>query len=176
MFLKEFYTYRPKGAILLVAFIIVFVFLNIKWGAVAFPINVYGMYSGKYPLQDTQWVYKIKTGESFVDFTSLSMAERDKLQYSLDFYGKYKSNNVIVFNTMKRVLSTLIIGKLMEEEKYTPVADSIQYARWFNHLLSDILNKEIHSCEIYTQSYVWQMNQLNPVATPQKKYQFVSEP
>ncbi len=176
MFIKELYTYNRKGAIAFVVFILLFIFLNIKWGAVAFPINEYGMYSGKYPLKDTQFVYKIYAGDTYVDFTKLAMAERDKLQYSLEFYGRYKANNSQVFTTMKRLMSKLLIGKLMDEKQYIVSVDSMQFANWFNNMLSDILHKEISSSEIYIQPFIWQSSQLNLVAAPQKIYQFVPKP
>jgi hypothetical protein len=176
MFIKELYTYNRKGAIAFIAFILLFIFLNIKWGAVAFPINEYGMYSGKYPLNDTQFVYKIHAGETYVDFTKLPMAERDKLQYSLEFYERYKANNIEVYTTMKRLMSNMLLGQLMGEKQYTVSVDRIQFANWFNQMLSAILHKEISSSEIYIQPYVWQSSQLNPVAPPYKIYQFVPEP
>ena len=48
MFLKELWFYNKKATLFFLLFIAVWVFLNIKQGAVATPILQYGMFSEKY--------------------------------------------------------------------------------------------------------------------------------
>ncbi len=168
MFLKELFLFSRTLFISFLAFIFLFIFLNIKWGIVAFPVNEYGMYSGKLYTSDTQQVYLVYANDTLIDFSRLSMTQRDMLQYSLDYYLNEKENNAAVYSNMKRVLTKLFIGKLMRVENYTNKLGPVTFNKWFTNKLSDITGMQIFRLAAYSCNYCWQSGRLKPVSEPIK--------
>ena len=168
MFLKELFLFSRMLFISFLSFIVLFIFLNIKWGVVAFPINEYGMYSGKLYISDTQQVYQIYANDKLVDFATLSMSQRDKLQYSLDFYKNEKINNVSVYLTIKRILNKFLIGKLMKEENYLNHTDTTKFYNWFSDQLGNITGIRVSRLAIYSCNYCWRGDMFQPVSEPIK--------
>jgi hypothetical protein len=168
MFLKKLFYFNRALFFLFVSFFVLFIFLNIKWGVVAFPVDEYGMYSGKYYTKDTQQVYLVYANGRQVDFSGLSMAERDVIQFSLDLFTEQKENNKIVFATMKRLLDKFLIGKFMQEEKYTNKQDTSVFNHWISNKISDITGTAVSKLEVYTQQYCWAQGSLQPVSEPLK--------
>ncbi len=168
MFLKELLHYNKKLFLCFVIFLAFFVFLNFKWGVVASPVHQFGMYSGRYTVKDTQEVYRIYVNEQLIDFTNLSLAQRDQLQFPLFYFERQKQNNLAVFTTMKRVLSKVLIGKLMKEEDYTNQVSSIAFTNWYSNKLQQMLGYPVTKLEVTAQKYIYQNNTLQPTAEPRK--------
>lgn len=168
MFLKELFLFSRVLFISFISFIVLFLFLNIKWGVVAFPVNEYGMYSGKLHVSDTQQVYRIYTNDQLVDFSKLSMSQRDMLQYSLDFYKTEKANNAAVYATMNRLLKRFFIGSFMKEENYTNKTEELQFYQWFQNRLGRISGTHVSRMAIFSQKYLWDKDSFKPVSEPLK--------
>src|ERR1700744_4254191 len=112
MFIKELWTYSKKITIAFILFIILWGYFNYKQGAVAAPLFVYGMYSGKFFIKDTQRVIQLYANNKVIDLTKYSIIDRDLLQTSLQNYVAQKTVNEGVFLTMKRILDHAYIGHL----------------------------------------------------------------
>jgi hypothetical protein len=158
MFIKKLYHYNKILFCVLVGYILLFVFINYKSGLVVSPIIQYGMYSGVYKTTDTIKLYKIYANDSLVDFSKLPIAQRDILETSLDLFKTEKSNNLAVFETMKRVLSKMQVGKLMQAEQYTNNITPEKFKAWYMMQLSKIMGYTVTNVKIDFQTFVWKDN------------------
>jgi hypothetical protein len=172
MFLKELFYYSRLLFLSFVVFLFFFVYLNIKWGVVAFPINQYGMYSGKYTLKDTQQVYLIYADGNPIDVSKLAMAERDILLSSVDYFRTEKENNAAVFSTMKRVMGKFLIGKLMKEPIYSNLTNREGFKDWFRTKVEKITHTAIARIDVFYQKFYFKQDRLYPLTAPLKLPEF----
>ena len=144
MYLKKLYFYDKKIFFLFIIYFISFLYINFKSGIIVSPIMQYGMYSSMSKISDT-----------ILNFSQLSMADRDIIDVTLDnFYGE-KINNRNVYTTIKRVAKA---DKIMKEKIYlNSITDQVFYNR-YQTLLENILNRKIYNIKILKQKYVWKNN------------------
>ena len=152
MYLKKLYFYDKKIFFLFIIYFISFLFINFKSGLIVSPIMQYGMYSSISKMSDTISINRVYVNDTVLDFSQLSMADRDIINVSLDnFYGE-KINNRNVYTTIKRVTKA---DKIMKEKVYlNSITDQVFYNR-YQTLLEKILNRKIHNIKILKQKYVW---------------------
>ena len=168
MFIKKLWYYNKKAAVVFVLFILSWCFINLKQGAVATPLLQYGMFSGPFYLNDTQNVLHIYANDQLIDFTKYSMSERDQLQSFLEYYLTHKNNNVMVYTTIKRILSKVYIGKFMKEETYTCNLSDEEFSKWYIKVVEKITHEKVFKLAAYYQKYTWQTGQLIAVSKPLK--------
>jgi hypothetical protein len=168
MFLKHLWDFNKAVALVFVLFILSWGYINYKQGAVAAPLFQYGMFSGKFFINDTQKVIRLYVNKQPVDFTQYSMVERDMLQIPLENYLEERKTNETIFYTMKRVLGKAGIGQLMKEEKYTNNITGKDFMKWYKKRLQKILGYPVNNVDAYLQKYTWKVNSLQPVDTPLK--------
>lgn len=168
MFIKKIWNYNKKATIVFVLFILFWCFINVKQGAVATPLLQYGMYSSPFYLKDTQNVLHIYVNDQLIDFTKYSISERDQLQSFLEYYLAHKDNNVMVYTTMKRILSKVYFGKLMKEESYLCKLNDEDFSKWYIKVIERITQEKVFKLAAYYQKYTWQTGQLIAVSTPLK--------
>ena len=152
MYLKKLYFYDKKIFFLFIIYSISFLYINFKSGLIVSPIMQYGMYSTMTKISDTISINRVYVNDTILDFSQLSMADRDIIDVSLDnFYGE-KINNRNVYTTIKRVTKA---DKIMKEKVYlNSITDQVFYD-WYQTLLENILNRKIHNIKILKQKYVW---------------------
>ena len=152
MYLKKLYFYDKKIFFLFIIYFISFLFINFKSGLIVSPIMQYGMYSSISKMSDTISINRVYVNDTILDFSQLSMADRDIINVSLDnFYGE-KIYNRNVYTTIKRVTKA---DKIMKEKVYlNSITDQVFYNR-YQTLLEKILNRKIHNIKILKQKYVW---------------------
>ena len=168
MFIKKLWNYNKKVTIIFILFILSWCFINAKQGAVATPLLQYGMYSSPFYLKDTQNILHIYVNDEKIDFTKYSISERDQLQTFLEYYIVHKDNNIMVFTTMKRILSKVYIGNWMKEEDYTCTLSNEDFSKWYTKIVERITHKKIVKLAAYYQKYILQSGQLIAVSTPLK--------
>ncbi|MDQ3552300.1 MAG: hypothetical protein M3413_12315 [Bacteroidota bacterium] len=168
MFIKKLWNYNKYVAFTFCIIIGIWLFLNIKQGAVATPLLQYGMYSGPYFKKDTQSVFKIIADGEQIDFSTLTIAERDLIQTSLEMYLAEEETNKTSFFTIKRILTKVYLGKLMKEENYLNQITHEDFKIWFRNLLENILSKKISTIQVYAQKFVWENNVFTPASSPDK--------
>lgn len=165
MFLKQLYTYSKTAFLAFAAFILIYFFVNYKWGAVATPIYQFGMFSTKFYLKDTQSVFKIYVNDKVLDITAYHFAERDMLIVSLENYMKQEGVNKNIYTTMVKIPG---FNRLMKPEYYSNNISDIFFTAWYKHLLQQITGKPVEKLEIYRQKVLWYNNRLNESTIPQK--------
>jgi hypothetical protein len=168
MFLKELWFYNKKATLFFLLFIAVWVFLNIKQGAVATPILQYGMFSEKYYTGNTQEVIRLYINNKPVDFSKLSMSARDQLQVSLESYLHQQQNNETVFNTMQRIFNRAGIAQWMKKEYYVNTITDKEFTAWYIKLAEKITGEKIFQLSAFQQKYAWQNGQLTAITSPVK--------
>jgi methionine-rich copper-binding protein CopC len=110
MFLKQLWLYNKKVTLAFLLFILLWIFFNVKQGAVATPILQYSMFSENYHLRDTQNIVRLFINNQLVDFSKISVSGRDQLQVYLENYSRQQQTNELFFNTMQRILNKVEVG------------------------------------------------------------------
>lgn len=169
MFIKKLYHHSKPLFFIIVSFLLVFAFLNIKWGAVATPAYQYGMFSGIMHRSDTQRLYQVFVNDQPFDISPWSFAERDILLVSLKKYKSEKEANSAVFNTMKRLLAPVGIGKSMREDVYTNRITSSVYTNWLKYLLQKMSGNKVTKVTVYSCLYKWSAGNIQPISSPEKE-------
>ena len=80
MFLKKLYQQNKFLFVAVIVFLSTYLFLNFKWGVIATPVQQYGMFSGKFIIEDPLPVYLVKANGKLINNALLSPIERDLLQ------------------------------------------------------------------------------------------------
>lgn len=168
MFLKDLWFYNKKAVLFFLLFISIWVFLNVKQGAVATPILQYGMYSEKYYSSDTQNVVRLYINNQPVDYSKLSMSARDQLQVYLESYLHQQHNNERVFNTMQRIFNKVGIAQWMKKEYYVNTITDKEFTEWYTNLAEKITAEKIFQLSAFQQKYTWQNGQLTAITSPVK--------
>ena len=176
MFLKELWIYSKALTIGFILFILSWAYINYKHGATVAPLYQYGMYANKFFIADTQQVIQLYANGRMIDYTKYSMAERDLLQFPLQYYAIQQPVNDNVFYTMKRILGHVYIGRLMSKEKYTNTVTDQQFTTWYTQLVERITNTPIYKLEAYEQKYIWKNDCLVPASSPIKIKFIVTQP
>ena len=168
MFLKQLWKYNKKTFIGFILFLILMFFLNFKWGAAATPIYLYGMFSGKSFIKDTQVVYQLKINSKMLDYTKFSASKRDIIVSYLDSYLSEREVNLSIFLTMRELLKKFRIGLFMKEEDYTNNIKPATFLFWYKNILEKTLGEQINSLQIYNQKYLWNGSYLAPIGKASK--------
>ena len=152
MYLKQLYFYDKKIFFLFIIYFVSFLYINFKSGLIVSPIMQYGMYSSMTKISDTISINRVYVNDTILDFSQLSMADRDVIDVSLDNFYSEKINNRNVYTTIKRVTKA---DRIMKEKVYlNSITDQIFY-NWYQTLLENILNRKIDNIKILKQKYVW---------------------
>jgi hypothetical protein len=168
MFLKHLWLYNKKVTLAFLLFILLWLFFNIKQGAVATPILQYSMFSENYHLSDTQNIVRLFINNQPVDFSKISVSGRDQLQGYLQNYSRQQQTNELFFNTMQRILNKVGAGQLMKKEYYTNNVTDQQFTDWYKQLAERITGEKIVHLSAFQQKFVLQNGRLTPVASPVK--------
>jgi hypothetical protein len=168
MFIKNLYQYSKTAFIAFVVFIVLFIFINYKWGVVATPVYQYGMFSSVVHIKDTQTVYHIYVNDTKLDITQYHFAERDMLLISLENYTKAPKSNSSIFFTMKRLLDKTGAGSLMQQSDYSNAVSDTAFTLWYKKLLQQAIGSSVLKAAAFTQKYIWEGKSLKPVSSPQK--------
>ncbi len=150
------------------AFIISFILINYKWGAIATPVQQYGMYSELFHRSDTQTVVQVYLNDQLLDYSSYSIAARDMIGTYPEMFVKQGKINEAVYTTMHSLLSRLAAGNLMKKELYTNATGSGEFTNWYKGLMEKITHQKIDKLEWYSQQYVWNGRVLEPLGSPVK--------
>lgn len=165
MFLKELYRHSKAACFIVVAFLLAFIYIFLKWGIVATPVLQYGMYSAPVHISDTQEVYMIAVNKKFVNCGALSFMDRDILQVSLAEYEKQATVNSSVYNTMHKFLG---FTGLMDPDKYSNHLTDVEFTKWYKTKLEKITGGAVDSLSVYKQKYLWQQNNLQSIGSSTK--------
>ena len=143
-------------------------YINYKSGAVVIPIASYGMFCGKYYIEDTLTIYKLKADGQWVDLTSFSNPQRDMIFNPLDNYKAQGTANAIAFHSMQPIMSRLGLGAFMQEQNYVNQVTDRQFSHWYKNIQEKTIGHSVQKLEAYEQKYVWKNDRLTPIAAPVK--------
>ncbi|RYE05629.1 MAG: hypothetical protein EOP51_34460 [Sphingobacteriales bacterium] len=164
MFLEQLYRFNKFWCAAFVFFILVFVVINVKWGYTATPVYQYGMFSGTYHVGDTQQVYQLYAGSTFVSPTRMSFVQRDELFTSIAKFKQLEAVNRNIVNTVIPFYSRVGIGRFMDPLQFQNKAGS-QLQPWLERRLARILHMSGgFTLSVKTQSFVWQAGKMVPVS------------
>ncbi len=164
MFLKKLYRHNKTLFLLFSGYLCAFGYINYKWGVIATPVLQYGMYSGKYRLQDTITVYRVLANNRLIDPSLVSTGQNDFIQTYLGLYPAYQENNRLVTKTFHSYLGFLPGGGIPAERLVTDEA----FTKWFKQKIQAIVVEPIQKLEATCQHFVWQSRGLVPIDTASK--------
>lgn len=152
MFLRKLFFFDKKIFFLFIIYFVAFLFINYKWGLTVSPIMQYGMYSGISKLSDTIFINRVYVNDTLLNFSKLSMADRDIIDIDIDNFYSERDINKIVYATFKRITGA---ENIMKEEVYlNNITDQVFYNR-IKKRIGNITNKKINNLKILKQKYVW---------------------
>ena len=165
MFLKELYRYSKTGCFMVIAFLLAFIYINVKWGVVATPVLQFGMYSAPFHIKDTQEVYMVEANKKLINCGELSFTEGDIVQIFLHDYERQQAVNAAVYTTMHNYPG---LSGLMNYSNFTNHITDTVFTRWYKRKLEKIIHETVDSLSVFKQEFVWQLNELQPSGTPTK--------
>ena len=164
MFLKKLYRHNKTLFLLFTAYLCAFLYINYKWGVIATPVLQFGMYSGKYRLQDTITVYRVVANNRLIDPSLISAGQDDFIQTYLGLYPAYQENNRLVNKTFHSYLGFLPGGGIPAERLVMDEA----FTKWFKQNMQAIVAEPIQKLEANRQHFVWIHKRLVPIDTASK--------
>ena len=174
MNLKTIWKNNKLVAILLCGYFLLFIFLNKKQGITAMPVSLYGMFSAKQNITDTQSVYEFYINKEKINLSDYSFTERDIMLTSLNDYLYEKETNEAVYKSVNGVLNKVKINLPNEDGKYYNKINDTQFTNWYKATLQQIIKKEIDNIEIYSQKYIWVNGGLVKIDSAQKINEIVN--
>lgn len=165
MFLKQLYHYNKYGFTVFVLFIVTFIYLNVKWGFVATPVYQYGMFSGRYAVNDTQQVIHFYTGSERIPVEKLHFSDRDMLFTMIEKYEKQKTQNPLLYNTIDGIYAKFGLRSLVKASAYTNNTTNTDFMRWLAFFFDyKINNSDRYSLTYDRQLYQWQHGKMQPLS------------
>jgi hypothetical protein len=168
MFLKDLYHYSKAMFVAFTVFILAFVVINYKWGAVATPVLQYGMFSGVFHTKDTQTVYIVEANHELINNGKISFTNRDIIQVYIDNYQRYKEVNLSAYNTMKKYIGYAGLSSFMNTDKFTPLISDTTFTTWYRSKMEAIAGEQITTLNVYQQHFVWHDTALVAIDAPSK--------
>lgn len=154
MFLKNLYNYSKALFFALVFFIILFVYLNYKWGIIATPVYQFGMFSGMMKKTDTQNIYHIYVNDRLLDMSKIYFSKRDLLLNSIAFYKIQQQHNISVFDILNPFFSKVKFTSWDINIFSNNITDE-QFLTWFKKKLSFFLGYPVQRVEIFSQKLLY---------------------
>lgn len=165
MFLKQLYHYNKYGFTVFVLFIVAFVYLNFKWGSVATPVYQYGMFSGRYAVNDTQQVIHFYTGSERLPVENLHFSNRDMLFSMVKKYEGQKTQNPLLYNTINGIYSRFGLKNLVNAGSYHNNVTDTTFSDWLRfYIYHKINDSDIGSVRYDYQLYQWQHGKMQPLS------------
>jgi len=168
MFLKKLYLHNKLLFLATVLFMMAYAYLNYQWGLSATPVQLYGMYSGKFKTGDTISLYHVIANGKRVNDASLDIIDRDLLQTFPEIQQTERSVNKQVYQTFARYFQRIVFDARSNEYKFqNHISDSIRY-NWYKNKVATMLHEELQSLDIYQQHFTWKNDKLEPTDNPVK--------
>ena len=160
MYLLKLYKHQKQNFILVILFLSFSLIINYKSGMIATPINLYGMFSGGYSINDTLSVNKIVIDGQPLNYSKYSYEKRDLMIGILDKYLLEKQNNSDIFETFKKLSLKVNSSINISSTTFNNQINKDVFMKWYGELLTRICKKNISQFEIYNQKYIWKENAL----------------
>lgn len=165
MFLQQLYHYNKYGLTVFVLFIAAFLYLNVKWGLVATPVYQYGMFSGKYSVNDTQQVIHFYSGSESIPAENLHFSDRDMLFGMVAKYEAQKTQNILLYNTIDGIYARFGLKNLVKAGSYSNNVNDKSFSNWLRiFLFHKMYNSDIDSVRYDYQLYQWQQGKMRPLS------------
>ncbi len=169
MFFTKLYQQNKFLFLAVIVFLSVYLFLNYKWGIIATPVQQYGMFSGKFMIDDPLPVYWVEANGKMINHAGLSPIERDLLQAFPEYYQTQKSNNEAVYNSIRKFIfpGGALVESSHKYKFFNQVNDTI-FSNWYRARVTEIINEKVDSLAVYQQFFRWKDHRLHPIDTPVK--------
>lgn len=167
MFLTNLFHYNKVLCAALIIYLIFFLVINYKQGAVIAPVYQFGMYSSKMYLQDTLSVYSLTVNGKLLSLSNLSYPERDLVISIPESYQRSKTLNPAVLKEMKKIASQTYLNNLLTIGKYENQINDTIFSNRYEHTVSSFFHINGAAIKMFTQKYVWDKDSVKAVGSPQ---------
>ena len=151
MFLFNLYKHSKGLFFLFAGFLLAFVFINAKQGAVITPVYQYGMFSEPFYRDQKYVAYQFSVNGETVSLKNLSFPARDIMLVSLQNYLISAERNSAVYHTMQSIVGRIVPlpSSLLETAKLE------DFNLWYSRMVSQLLKRKVSSLEVFQREVSW---------------------
>jgi|GEM_PF-1508945 len=158
MYFKQLIRYKPRYFLLVVLFVLVQIFINLKRGMVLTPFFHYGMYSQQMPPQKSYevlevWVDRKKLrGQDFLPW------QWDKIMQPLVYFKNISANNLLYYSNVKRISAAVFLPA--DSTDFIINCQYPLFEQWYSRYLSTILKRPVTKLDLVVRHYNLQQGKL----------------
>jgi len=169
MFIQHLYRDHKWLCFATIGFLLLYGYLNYKWGMTATPVQLYGMYSGKHYVNDPQEIFLTEANGVVIRDADLSITDRDFLQSFPRYYHDQEAINANVWGTMRHYFQAAGMATEQQAYKFRNEMDDRQFNAWYLRKVAGIIHKPVTTLTIYRQQVAWKDDALVAINTPVKE-------
>lgn len=151
MFLAKLYKHSKGLFVLFAGFLLAFVFINVKQGAVVTPVYQYGMFSEPFYRDQQYEAYQFYVDGEVISLKNLCFPARDIMLVHLQNYLMSAERNNAVYNTMQPIVSRIVPLPSSLSETAQPE----NFNRWYSKMVSQLLKNKIRTLEVFQREVSW---------------------
>lgn len=164
----KLYHYSKGLFVILVTFLLIFFYINYKWGVVATPIYQYGMYSSKLYTGDAYPAYTFEVNGKAIVLSKLPFPIRDQLIAGLERYLILEKINLKTIDA----LSPLYGYSQIDNDILAGRISSEVFSKWYEQWVGSIVGEQVNTLMVYKSMVSWD-NGLKFISSPEKIYPIV---
>lgn len=168
MFLAQLFRYNKLLFFGVLAFLLLYIFLNYKWGIAATPVQQYGMFSGPAHINDSLAVYVVEVNGQTINESGITQTQRDIIQSYPALYANQATNNAAVYNVVSPLFTYMGISKEGHRAKFFNRTEEHSFGDWYKLKLARMINEPIRTLELYRQELKWYNGRLIANGEPVK--------
>ncbi len=168
MFLVKLYHYSKGLFYTLIVLLLLFLYINFKWGVVATPIYQYGMFSNAWYNAGPYPAYTVELNRHTYQLSNLPFPVRDQCVVIFSRYLSLEANNQWAIKAMLPLYGTsfnsddVIAGRVSAEV----------FSKWFEQWLGKVTGEQVNSLIIYRSMVSWK-DGVHVISSPEKVYPIV---
>ena len=151
MFFRKLYKYNKGLWFFFIGFLLLFIYINAKQGAVVTPVYQYGMFSEPFYLEDARDALVFTVDGREIELKDLSFPARDIMLVSLENYLVSRERNQQVHNALQPILHPVI--HLPSSLRRT--ASPQEFNRWYVDVVSRLIKTDVNSLEVHKRQVTW---------------------
>lgn len=150
VYFKRLYCYNKVLFYLILSFTLLQLALTVKKGVLFSPWFKFGMYSDVFKIKNTYRINKVDNLKG----SNFTAQEWDKIHWTLAQYQLHEKSDSVYENGVKPLFKGIYLPNTQKNIYFFPV-DSIDFSKWYNAYLSNMLGESTRDFQIQTNTYNW---------------------
>jgi hypothetical protein len=147
MYFRQLYQHNKAWFVVVAAFALGQVLINLKHGMVFSPFYHYGMYSEVMKPRESYPVYEIVVNEQSLRAKDFTPQRWDKIVQPVQFFARHQEWNGYIFSEMNR------LSGISDTARYFNHTTKREFYRWYERYLATELGTRVHSLNIQLKNY-----------------------